>query len=803
MTENICIHCGADCGKEPVVYSQKKFCCFGCKQVYQLLNENQLQQYYTLENTPGVRIDDTGHKGKYAFLDKEEVKQKMYEFFEGDTARITFYIPSIHCVSCIWLLEHLNKLNKGVKQSSVNFIKKELTVSFNTTEISLRALVELLVSIHYIPDISLKTLEKKDINSIDRTLFYKIGVAGFIFGNVMLYSLPEYFNGKPLGDSLGTFLHYLGLVLTIPLVFYSGSDYIISAWKNLRKGIINIDLPIALGILTLFFVTCSEVLSSRGPGYSDTLAGFMFFLLIGRWYQSKTYQSLSFDRDYKSYFPVAVTKLESGVPISTLLEDIAIGDTLLLRSKELIPVDGLLIDGTALIDYSFVTGESVPIKKIPGDFVYAGGIQTSGAITIQVEREVKQSHLTQLWNQNEPRAATQRSLTSLIDRISVYFTVTIIAIAIIGFLAWQLIGDFRTSILVLTSVLIVACPCALAMSLPFTLGTAMRILGNKGMYIKNIRVIEKLTKIDTIVFDKTGTLTKPDKSDIRFLEGELTEWEIRAVKSLVQQSTHPLSQTIDLHLTNIQPLPTQGFVEMSGKGIFAIIDGNQVKLGSHEFVCGATTSLNQFGSTVFLSVEQGIKGYFKISNQYRPGFSKVIEELGRQYDLYLLSGDNEAERDYLQNYFAKDKLFFNQQPHQKMEFIAQLRNQGRHVLMTGDGLNDSGAFIQSDVALSIADDIYHFSPAGDAIIEASQFHRLTDFIRFARKSLVVVKLSFAISFLYNFIGLGIALTGNLSPVVAAILMPVSSVTVVAFSTFATKILAARTIQPKLATSKKG
>jgi Cu+-exporting ATPase len=794
MTDNACIHCGADCGKVPVVYSGQKFCCIGCKQVYQLLNDHKLYQYYTLENTPGVRIEDHIHDGKYAFLDKEEVKQKMYDFLEGDIARLTFYIPSIHCVSCIWLLEHLNKLNRGIRQSSVNFIRKEVTVSFNTTEISLRAVVELLVSIHYLPDISLKTLEKKDIHSIDKTLFYKIGVAGFVFGNVMLYSLPEYFNGKPLGDSLGTFLHYIGFVLTIPLVFYSGSDYIISAAKNLRRGIINIDLPIALGILALFFVTCYEVFTSRGPGYSDTLAGFMFFLLIGRWYQSKTYQSLSFDRDYKSYFPVAVTKIENGIPISTLLEEITVGDTLLLRSKELIPADGILTGGTALIDYSFVTGESVAIKKIPGDFVYAGGIQTSGAITIKVEHEVKQSHLTQLWNQNEPRQTTQRSLTSLIDKISIYFTITIIAIAVLGFLSWLVIGDFRTAILVLTSVLIVACPCALAMSLPFTLGTAMRILGEKGMYLKNIRVIEKLTKIDTIVFDKTGTLTKPDENNVRFLEGELNEWETMAVKSMVQQSTHPLSQALDRHFATVHTLTTMGFVEMSGKGIFGTAEGNQIKLGSREFVCETAAGAEQAGSNVYLSINNETKGYFKISNQYRPGFSKVIQQLGKRFDLYLLSGDNDGEMGYLLNYFEKDKLHFNQQPQQKMEFISQLRNQGRHVLMTGDGLNDSGAFMQSDVALSIADDIYHFSPAGDAIIEASQFQRLTDFIRFARQSLVIVKISFAISFLYNFIGLGIALTGNLSPVVAAILMPVSSVTVVAFSTFATKILAARVIK---------
>ncbi len=794
MSDNACIHCGADCGKAPIYYNLQKFCCSGCKQVFQLLNENQLNQYYTLENSPGVRIDNFDHDGKYSFLDKEEVKKKIYEFFEGDQARVTFYIPSIHCISCIWLLEHLSRLNSGIKQSAVNFIKKEVTVSFNTTEISLRTVVELLVSIHYIPDISLKTLERGDIHSVDRTLLYKIGVAGFIFGNVMLYSLPEYFNGKPLGDSLGTFLHYIGFILTIPLVFYSGSDYMISAFKNLKQGLVNIDLPIALGILALFFVTSYEVLSGRGPGYSDTLAGFLFFLLIGKWYQSKTYQSLSFDRDYKSYFPVAVTKITDGIPVSTLLEDIVAGDLLLLRSKELIPADGILMKGAALIDYSFVTGESVPVKKNHGDSVYAGGIQTGGAITIQVVREVKQSHLTQLWNQNDPRKQTHRSLTSLIDAISVYFTIVIIVIALSGFAGWLIWGDFRTAILVLTSVLIVACPCALAMSLPFTLGTAMRILGNKGMYLKNIRVIEKLSKIDTMVFDKTGTLTKPDENNVQFLGEALTDWEIQAVKSLAAQSTHPMSQALDRHFASVQLLTTQGFIEMSGKGIFANVDGIAVKLGSQVFVCDADTAVKQENSCVYISINHQYRGYFKISNQYRPGFSEVIQQLGKQFDLYLLSGDNDAEREHLEHYFEKSKIFFNQQPQHKMEFIAHLRSEGRHVMMTGDGLNDSGAFMQSDVALSIADDIYHFSPAGDAIIEAIHFQQLTQFIRFAQKSLVIVKISFAISFLYNIAGLSIALSGNLSPVIAAVLMPVSSVTVVAFSTIATRLLARQIIK---------
>ncbi|HWR99438.1 MAG TPA: heavy metal translocating P-type ATPase metal-binding domain-containing protein [Prolixibacteraceae bacterium] len=783
--DNQCVHCGSDCGKTPVVVDSRLFCCNGCSLVYGILNENRLTQYYSLEKTPGIKLEDLSYDSKYAFLDKEEVKSRLYEFSEGPIAKITLYIPVIHCISCIWLLEHLSKLNPGIIHSAVNFITKKVTITFNAEEITLRQLVELLVAIHYIPDISRQTLEKKPEAPSNRTLLYKIGVAGFVFGNVMLYSLPEYLNHKPLGESLGTFLYFMSYALLIPLVFYSGSDYLISAWQSLKRGIININLPIALGIITLFTVTTYDVFTLQGPGYSDSLAGFLFFLLLGRWYQSKSYQALAFDRDYKSYFPVAVSKMTDNMEQSTLLEEIMVGDELLIRNKELIPADSILISGTALIDYSFVTGESTTIRKNKGEFIYAGGRQTGGAITVKVEKTVKQSHLTQLWNQEEEKVNTSKSIVNLTDRLSVSFTIIILVLALLGFGWWMWHGDLSTAMKVFTSVLIVACPCALSMSLPFTLGSAMRIFGKKGIYLKNTTVIEKLVRIDTIVFDKTGTITKPDANKIQFIGEQLSGTELCCVYSLARQSTHPLSNAIARHYQSLESVATEGFVEIPGRGIFGKVNQVSYKMGSMEYVTGVTQEVARQSSRVYLSVNNEVKGYFSIENQYREGFDTLMEDLKGHFDIYLLSGDNDSEREKLGHYFDADKMFFNQQAQEKMAFIGALQKQGKNVLMTGDGLNDAGAFLQSEVALSIADDIYHFSPAGDAIVEAAKLGHLYRFIRFARQSMGIVRLSFAISFLYNIVGLSYALSGQLSPVVAAILMPVSSVSVVAFATFAT------------------
>lgn len=786
-----CEHCGADCGKHPVVWEEKKFCCNGCLQVYQLLNENKLYQYYGIEEKPGIKIDSQVYTNKYAFLDKEEVQHKMYEFYEEPIATVTFYIPSIHCASCIWLLERIDRLNPGVKQGNVDFIRKEYTVTFDTSQVSLRDVVELLVSIHYIPDISLQTLNKKDITSVNRSLIYKIGVAGFIFGNVMLFSLPEYFNGESLGGALGKFFNYMSFVLTVPLVFYSGSDYIISAWKNSLKGMVNIDLPIALGLITLFLVTSVDVFSGNGPGYSDSLSGFLFFLLIGKWYQSKTYLSLSFDRDYKSYFPIAVTRITEGKEESTLLDRIEVGDRLLIRTRELIPADSILVGGTALIDYSFVTGESAPVKKEKSEFLYAGGVQTSGAIEVEVKKEVKQSHLTQLWNRSQEKAVQGRSLVSIIYKISVYFTIAVIIIALSSFTYWLFTETFHKAILVFTSVLIVACPCALALSLPFTFGNAMRMLGNKGFYIKNTSVIERLTQIDTVVFDKTGTITRPNESEIEYSGKELSDSQIQWIVSVAKQSLHPLSFALVQANKNRDILPVEGFVEMAGRGVYGKVDKHEIRIGSSEFIRGKVEKNADNNTKVYIEIDKTYCGFYCIGNKYRDGFEKLINDFKSEYEIYLLSGDNDSERKKLSKYFDKENMHFNCQPEDKMKFIQQLHEEGRNILMTGDGLNDSGAFMQSDVALSVADDIYHFSPAGDAIIEANHFHKFYRYVKYAQGARKVVKLSFMISILYNLAGLGFAISGNLSPVVAAILMPISSVTVVAFTTFTTRWMARR------------
>ncbi|HAQ18367.1 MAG TPA: heavy metal translocating P-type ATPase [Prolixibacteraceae bacterium] len=795
MSEDLkCIHCGNSCGKSPILFECNPFCCSGCSTVYQILHTSQLKQYYQIEQMPGIRIEDDKRpvSETYAFLDLEKFKSKILLFSDGQISKVSFFIPEIHCASCIWLLENLHSLDNGIIRSFVNFPKKEINITFNENEISLRQLVELLVSIHYIPEINQHSIEKTPTDKSDRRLIIKIGVAAFSFMNAMIYHFPQYLPGHEfLEADIRRMFGWLSVLLAIPILTFSASDYFLTAYKSLKMKMISIDLPIALGLVTLFTQSLVEILSGRGIGYIDSLTGLVFFMLVGRWYQGKTYQALSFERDYKTYFPLAVTKISNSGNTTIPLEELKAGDRILVRNQEIVPADSTLRSGNANIDYSFVTGESMPVIKKEGDFVFAGGRQFGSAIELTIEKEVQQSYLTQLWNQSENPFKVENKLNTIVNRVSQYFTVVVVLIAIGSGLFW-LLNKPEIALFSFTSVLIIACPCALALTVPFTFGSTIRQFGRKGFYLKNTAVIEHLYKVDTVVFDKTGTITNAQLSGIRFIGKELSRSQLQLIKSLAFHSSHPLSKTIFNFISGDELLEVKEFQEIQALGITGVINGFRINMGSRFFVTGEKSDDDILNTEVWIYLQDSVAGHFQLENEYRPGLHELIQNLRKTYDLHLLTGDNDSEKSNLIGFFGSEKnLHFSQSPTDKLDYVRKLQKEGRKVLMIGDGLNDAGALNESNVGIVIADNVFNFSPACDAILQSKQFARLYKYLRFTHQSMKIVRVGFLISFLYNLVGLSFAVQGNLTPIVAAILMPISSVSVVVFASFSVNLAAKR------------
>jgi Cu+-exporting ATPase len=786
MKTTHCYHCGDSCKNADIQLDYKFFCCNGCKTVYEIFFENDLTCYYDFQDTPGATPSVI--EGKYDFLENNSIQEKLFDFIDGNKAIVTLYIPHIHCSSCIWVLENLHKLNTKISSSQVNFPKKTVRISFNSETISLKEIVLLLTAIGYDPYISLEDYET-GTKDVDRSLIYKLGIAGFAFGNVMFLSFPEYFQVDGFWiEKYKNIFRWLMFFFSLPVVFYAANDYFISAYKGLNSKILNIDVPIALGVSVLFIRSSIEIIFDLGTGFFDSLTGLVFFLLLGKYFQQKTYNFLSFERDYKSYFPIAVTKIISNQKEENIqIYEVEKGDRLLIRNQELIPVDSVLINGKAQIDYSFVTGEAVPVSKKSGDKLFAGGKQLSGVLEIEALASVSQSYLTQLWSNDVFNLDKSSSFKTLTDKISKNFTIFVLSIAFLSILFW-LFYDASKALNVFTAVLIIACPCAIALAAPFTLGNLLRIFGKKKFYLKNATVIEQLASINSIIFDKTGTLTTSKEETISYNGATLDHQEKSILKSALRASNHPLSRALYKTFAEVETIAISNYKEVVGQGIEVKYKEDKLKLGSSSFV-NNDHEIKSLDTSVHISFNNIYKGKFTFKNSYRIGVNSLFRSLNNEYDLAVLSGDNEGEKDFLQENFPKEtKLLFNQKPNDKLEVVAAFQKENKNVAMIGDGLNDAGALAQSNVGISLSENINVFSPACDAILDASQFDKIEDFFKASKKAMTIIKYCFLLSLCYNVVGLYFAVTSQLRPVVAAILMPLSSISVVVFTTISTNLI---------------
>lgn len=745
--------------------------------VYELLNEYALCDYYSLNKNPGINQRELARKDKFAFLDDKKIQEQLVSFRDDQQLHVTFYLPQMHCSSCLYLLENLHRLEQGVVSSKVNFTRKEVDIVLLTATTSLRKVAELLTAIGYEPYISLNDLKEKR-PAINRSMVYQLGVAGFCFGNIMLLSFPEYLGIDASEKALLDLFRWINFGLAIPVLLFSALPFYTSSWKSLKHKFLNIDAPIALAIIITFVRSAYEVISGQGGGYFDSMTGIVFFMLAGRIVQDKTYRQLSFERDYSSYFPVAVSVIRDGRELPTALSDIHNGDTIRIHHGELIPADGILTRGNAFIDYSFVTGESVPVLKEMGEIIYAGGRQTEGSIELLVVKEVTQSYLTKLWNReefNSDKSAVE-TRSSFVHLLSRYFTYIVLTIALFTGLYWAFTETARLWQAV-PSIFIIACPCALLLSNTFTNGNVLRILGRNRFYLRNAETIERIAAIDHIVFDKTGTLTSTREQDISYEGPALSAYEQEQVAGLAACSSHPLSRALYEQLSGGQkPLAVSGFKETTGKGIEGQVGADWLKVGSYDFVTGSTEQ--PAGTMVQVSINGILKGRFEFHNHYREPVRQLLKELKGEYRLSVISGDNDNEQRALQELLGrKATLLFHQGPEDKLQYIRCLQEKSDNVMMIGDGLNDAGALKQSDVGIAIAEQSNNFTPASDAILEARSLSLLPAFIRLCRANRQIVMASFVLSIVYNIIGLYFAVQGHLSPMIAAILMPSSSLSI--------------------------
>jgi Cu+-exporting ATPase len=784
LTTVNCYHCGDPCVEDHRTHDRHDFCCQGCEVVYDLLRESGLCDYYTISDRPGVKERTSVDEPRTELFDVAEVRARLVEFDEDGITRARFHVPQMHCSSCIWLLENLSRLDRAIIRSRVSFADKELTVTFREEQLSLSVLVRLLRRIGYGPQLTAGGKQKDEATAVPRMAWIRLGVAAFIFGNTMLFSFPEYL-GADTEAGLKTGFQWLTVLFSFPVVLFLSTDFFRSAWAGLRSRTVNIDQPIALGIVALWTRSLWDVIMGTGPGYFDSLAGLLFFLLIGRWYQAYTYRALRFDRALEDFLPLVVLRKNGTSEEPAKVTDLVPGDLIVVRDQEIVPVDAMLMSGTAHIDNSFITGEPLPVRKNTGDRIRAGGRQRGAAIELEVLRTFADSRLKRIWAE-QSGGHERPAMPRMIDGVAQRFTVAVLLISLGAVLYWS--GKDPAQVWpVVTAVLIVACPCALALSMPFAYGHTIRLLGKQGLFLRDAEVVERMARIDTVLFDKTGTLTAREAHEVTWHGAQMTGRDKSLVRSLARNSMHPLSAVI-AHELRDPVLDTIEVEEITGQGILGTVDRMAVRIGSAAFCGGDEAARGNGEAHVHVTMGGLHLGHFAIRKRARNGIIEAVSRLRQDLRTRLITGDAQVD-DELSGAFNAQDIHVRCSPVDKARTVREEQARGHRVLMVGDGLNDAGALAQSDVGITVTESSAALTPASDAILDADAVSQLPHFLRMARRARRIVIGSLFISLCYNVTGVSFAVSGHLTPLIAAILMPLSSVTVVGFVTVAVGLAA--------------
>lgn len=785
---NACHHCGSEASGYPISDNGLQFCCRGCETVYHILKDNNLCAYYQFDANPGIK------KGQISLPSDDELMVLASEFTtyrDAQRQQCTFEIPQMHCASCVWLLEKLPSVLEGVYSARVDFVKKKLDVAFNPERTGFPAVVRLLDSLGYTPALvpDAQTNTRKD----EGKTILKLAVAGFAFGNIMLFSFPEY-----LGLSEASFqklFSWLNVGLSIPVLFFAAGHYFTKSARALKARELSVDVPLVIGLTALWLRSIYEVATGIGPGYFDSLSGLVFFLLIGTWLQERTWEAIRFDRSAERFFPLSALVVKDGKTQAVRVFDLVPGDRVQVRNGTIIPGDGILMSHSALIDYSYVTGESAPVYKVAGELLYAGGRSVQGMLELEVVRPFTESRLQQMWSNASQNGRPVSRIGRFAQRVSIWFTLGTLALAAGAFLTWWPV-DLGKALFAATAVLMVACPCALVIATPFAYSNATRILGKNGFYLRNPEVVETLSGIDHLVFDKTGTLTDPKEAELEWTSAVPDA----ALKSLIftaaTASTHPVNRVLAEACAGVATLKPDFYEEQSGRGLRMQYGGHELRIGRESWALPNGSNPGEHlhdGAETYITLDGKPVATFITHHRLRNGVARMLQQLHERYTMRLLSGDSQKDAAYIEAQIPGvfQQMQFRQDPSMKVAALQELESRGATVLMLGDGLNDAGALKAGHAGIVLAQDMTQFTPASSGILLHDALEKLNVFMRFARNTARAGRESFYLSLGYNAFGLYFAATAQLSPLIAAVLMPVSSISVALFAVWRTRRFAAR------------
>jgi len=775
--------------------TEREFCCFGCQTVCQTIYDSGLQSFYQKIPAGETSLPPVTPSDELSSYDSDEI-QIDYVDSLADERTIHLLIEGIHCAACVWLIEHSLAKQNGIVSAEVNLTSKRLRLRWNNTTTNLSTLLRALAMIGYVgvpfdPDTAEDALAKRH-----RGLLYRMAFAGFAAMNLMWISIALY-SGADQGEFRNWF-QWIGLAIATPTLLYAGYPFLRNAVIGLRRRYLTMDLPIAIGATATYcysvYITSTNSLS--GDVYFDTVVNFLFVILVGRYLEALSKrEALSATRRLLELQPKLATVIIDNTPKIVPVRLVNIGDEVLIKPGEKVPVDGCIMTGSTAVDESMLTGESVAMVKVVGDKVVAGSLNGEGAITVQAEQVLRNTALAKIVALMEDAQTSKAPIQSIADRVVPWFVLITLSLATLTFVYWYQ-TDFEIALLAATSVLIITCPCAFGLATPMSVAVATGVGSSNGILIKQGAALESLSQVNHIIFDKTGTLTD---GNLRLVTtktvADLSADELLGLAASVEQhSEHSIASAICQHANDrglvLEPLLE--FMSFPGEGVQARLSNKQVQLGTLAWMNKLETrgiqswqseidQIEQQGVTcIFVAVNGHLVGLLGLLDELRaevPAMIKVLQQQG--IAITVLSGDRAAVVNAVTAGLGEINRHAEVLPKDKVNVVKELQSQGDIVAMVGDGVNDAPALIQAEVGIALASGTDVSIESADIVLSNNELNKVLDARVLASKTLRTIKQNIVLSISYNIIMVPLAMMALVSPIVAALTMPVSSLLVIA------------------------
>lgn len=786
-----CTHCGLAVPRALVVEGDgPQFCCSGCRTAYDILQSNGLGQYYEIRDRREAAVRSSGRT--FEEFDHPAFGELYVQSTGAGLSRTEFYLEGVHCASCVWLVERVPLLLPGVARAELDIRRSLARIEWDGDAVPLSQIARALDRLGYAPHpfrgVARAAMRRRE----DRAMLTRIGVAGAIAGNVMLASLALYsgqFSGME-GAYAGLF-RWMSLGLAVPAVIFPGRVFFTGAWAALRTRTLHMDLPIAIALGAGVARGAINTVTNSGPIYFDGVCVLIFALLVGRFLQQRGQRAaadaseLLYSLAPSSARVVEEDGSEREMPAVALLP----GMQLLVRAGESFPADGVIADGVTTVNAALLTGESLPITASPGDAVFAGTLNVSAPVRVRVEESGETSRLAKILRQVEESAQRRAPVVALANRMSGWFVAAVLALAAITFLIWYPRNEASAWDHAI-ALLIVTCPCALALATPLAVTVAIGRAARAGIFIKGGDALELLTRPGELVLDKTGTLTEGRMALVQWLGDDSAKAMVLALEA---GSSHPIADGFRRAWPGIAvPVPSEVTHQVGG-GIAGTVNGRRVVVGSPRFVAasaaGAEAMLTRLASDaltpVLVAVDGAVVGIAGIGDRVRGDASPALATLRRRgWRTTLLSGD-----DPLVATAVGEELGFNRDatigaatPEQKLDFVRNLLAAGRRahrpVVMVGDGVNDAAAIAAASVGIGVHGGAEACLATADVYLTTPGIEPLVRLVEGSERTMRVIRRNIGFALCYNAVGVALAMTGTISPLIAAVMMPASSLTVV-------------------------